>query len=79
MVCVRSDATSTWTEAGSEAVSRGSSAWMRSTVWTTLAPGCFEMINRMLGAPFDQAASLVFCGPSTAWPMSRTRTGAPWR
>ncbi len=45
-----------------------------STVSITLAPGCLKTTSSTAGLLFAQAASLWFSGPSTAWPMSRTRT-----
>ncbi len=81
----------TETVGGIAARSRGIAPMIRSTVSSTFAPGCFviaRMIVRSLrrslssGAPAPlnaHAATFTFSGPSTAVPMSRTRTGAPWR
>ncbi len=77
MVCVRSLTTSALTEAGSERSSAGSARLMASTVSTTLPPGCLWMSTMMARRPWIQAACFTSCGPDTACPMSRTRTGAP--
>ncbi len=79
MVWVRSLSVWTFTPAGREAVMRGSSALIRSTVSMTLAPGCLKMTRNTPRWPLAQAACLASSGPATAWPMSRTRSGAPLR
>ena len=79
MVRVRSITVLTWTEGGIAACRRGSSLRMRATVSITLAPGCLKINNWMPRRPFCHPASRAFSGPSTALPMSRTRTGAPLR
>ncbi len=93
MVCVASRITFTDTAGGSAARRRGSVALMRSTVSITLAPGCFVMTSTMARPPCTPAASsgdapapakaqaaiVVFSGPATAVPTSRTRIGAPLR
>ena len=75
IVCVRSDTSSTFTSGGMLFTSRGSFASTASTVLMTFAPGCLNTSSSTAGLPFCHAASLAFCGPSTAWPISRTRTG----
>ena len=79
MVCVRSLRMLILIAGGMEACRRGSSALIPSTVSMTLAPGCLKMTRKMPRLPSAQAACVVSCGPVTAWPMSRTRTGAPLR
>ncbi len=79
MVSVRSASTLTCTLGGIEASRRGSSALIWSTVVMTLAPGCLKISSCMPRRPFCQPASSRFRGPRMAWPMSRTRTGAPLR
>ena len=89
IVCVRSDSTLTLIACGIDARSRGIAATTRSTVSITLAPGSLRTATSTAllwptlnsGATpvpaYAHAASLVFSAPSTARPMSRTRTGAP--
>ena len=79
MVCVRSDRVKILIAGGIVACRRGSSALIRSTVSMTLAPGCLKMTRTTPRLPSAQAACVVSCGPVTAWPMSRTRSGAPLR
>ena len=64
---------------GKAAVKRGNWAMMASTVSMTLAPGCLKMIRKTPRLPLAQACCLASSGPATAWPMSRTRKGAPLR
>ena len=61
------------------AQARQRSALMRSTVSMTLAPGCLKTTRNTPRLPLAQAAFLASSGPATAWPMSRTRSGAPLR
>ena len=83
MVCVRSTMVSIFMPGGISAASRGIAALIWSTVSMTLAPGCLNT-SRITAlrapslSPFS-AAMLTSCGPATAWPTSRTRTGAPLR
>ena len=80
MVCVRSVMTATLIAGGIAACSWGSAALTRSTVSMTLAPGCLKTISRMPRRPFGQAAELgVLRRRRRRWPMSRMRTGAPFR
>ncbi len=67
------------TVGGIAARSDGRVAITRPTVSITFAPGCLSTISRTAGLPFAQAPRRAFSAPSTAWPMSRTRTGAPLR
>ncbi len=83
IVCVRSTMVSIFIPGGISAASRGIAAFTSSTVWITFAPGCLNTsrITALRGpslSPFS-AAMLRSCGPETAWPTSRTRTGAPLR
>ena len=79
IVVVRSRMVATLMAGGMLAVSRGSCALIWSTVSMTLAPGCLKMISRMPRSRFWKAAIVRSVGPSTAWPTSRTRIGAPLR
>ena len=83
MVCVRSMMVSIFMPGGISEARRGIAAFTSSTVWITFAPGCLNT-SRITAlrapslSPFS-AAMLTSCGPSTARPTSRTRTGAPPR
>ena len=50
-----------------------------STVVMTFAPGCLNTTRKTPRLPLLHAAWVVSYGPIVAWPMSRTRTGAPLR
>ncbi len=78
MVTVRSVRTVTSIAAGSDACNCGSNALMPSTTEITLAPGCRWMFRMIAGVWFIQAPSLSFWAPSTTWPTSLSRTGAPF-
>ena len=78
MVVVRSATMSTLIEGGHRGSACGSSALTRCTASMTLAPGCLKISSRMPLWPFCQAVISLFSGPSTATPMSRMRTGAPF-
>ncbi len=79
IVWVRSTGIAILIAAGIAARIRGSAFSIFATVSMTLAPGCLKTGSRIARVPFAQAASLSFSGPSMAWPMSRMRTGAPFR
>ena len=79
MVVVRSERMLTLIVGGIEACSVLSVPLIASTVVMTLAPGILYTTRKTLGLPLLQAACVESCGPATAWPMSRTRTGAPLR
>ena len=79
MVCVRSEITSTCTSGGMLFSKRGSRARTPSTASITLAPGCLNTSSSTAGLLSCQAETWRFCGPSIAWPTSRTRTGPPLR
>ena len=78
IVWVRSDRIDTWIAGGIEASSSGSMALTRSTVPMTLASGSRWTARMIARFPLYQPACWSFSGPETAWPMSRTRTGAPF-
>ena len=79
MVSVRSCTTVSVTPAGIARCSRGSSAWTRSTVSMTLAPGWRWMSITIAGLPWYQPPTLLFSRPSTTSATSRSSTGAPLR
>ena len=79
MVWVRSLSVKMWIAGGMASFRRGSSAVMRSTVLITLAPGWPKITRKMPRLPSAHAACLASCGPTTAWPMSRTLSGPPLR
>ena len=83
MVVVRSASTTTCSEPGRDADSRGSSARMRLTVSITLLPGCRWMFRMTAGtvrpSTLAHAASLEFSAASTTVPTSISRIGAPLR
>ena len=62
MVCVRSLKVKMSIEGGIEALMRGSSAMISSTISMTLAPGCLKMTRKTLRLPSAQAACVVSCG-----------------
>ena len=78
MVVVRSPSTRTSMEAGSDACSCGSSAFTRSTVSMTLAPGWRCTLRITAGVASAQAASRRFSASSTSRATSCTRTGLPF-
>jgi len=78
MVVVRLAIVSTLIDGGTEASACGSSAWTRCTASMTLAPPCLKTCSKIPLWPFCQAVSRVFSGPSTATPISRMRTAAPF-
>ncbi len=79
IVSVRSARTVSAIVAGSAACRLVSSARMRSTVSTTLAPG-WRLISRMIaGCRSSQLATRLSSTPSLTEPTSRSRTGAPSR
>ena len=79
IVPVRSLTTVSATPAGSWLLSLSSSARMRPTVSTTLAPGwrCTSMMTA--GWPWYQPPTLAFSSPSTTSATSEISTGAPFR
>ena len=79
MVVVRSERMLTLIVGGIEACSVVSVLLIASTVLMTFAPGILNTTRKTLRLPLLQAACVESCGPATAWPMSRTRTGAPLR
>ena len=79
MVWVRSLRVKTWIAGDMVAVSRGSAAWMRSTVLMTLAPGCWKITRKTPRLPSAQPADRRSSGAATAEPMSRTRSAPPLR
>ena len=79
MVMVRSLMILILTAGGIAAISRGSSALIRSTVSMTLAPGCLKMTRNTPRLPSAQAACFMSSGPETALPISRIRSGPPLR
>ena len=83
MPVVRSLSTSTFSDAGSPAVSSGKRFWIASTVAMTLAPGCrctFRTIAGWSSPPLaDQAPRRTFSALSTACATSVSRTAAPLR
>ena len=79
IVSVRSDTIESCAPGGSARSSSGSCARMPSTVWTMLAPGWRCTSTRTAWRPSNQAPFSVFSRSSSAWPMSRRRTGAPLR
>ena len=79
IVCVRSLRVKTLIAGGIVACSLGSASLILSTVSMTFAPGCLKMTRTIARFPSAQPACVVSCGPLTARPMSRTRSGAPFR
>ena len=79
MVLVRSVRMLTFTDAGSVAVSCGSSFLMRSTTEMMLAPGCRWMFTITAGVSFIQAAWRTFSASSITSATSVSFTGAPLR
>ena len=79
MVSVRSETTLMAIAGGREAIRRGSSRLMPSTVSSTFAPGRRWMLRPIEGCVPNQAASWLLAGPISASPTSRTRTGPPLR
>ena len=79
MVVVRSATVSTLIDGGIEASACGSSCSTRcSGVDDVRARLLVDQQQNAVVLPFCQAVSSVFSGPSTATPMSRMRTGAPF-
>jgi hypothetical protein len=78
MVTVRSVRSWTSIDAGSDAVSVGSSFLTLSTTSITFAPGWRWMLRMIAGVSFIHAASFVFSAPSTTSAMSMRRIGAPF-
>ena len=76
MVVVRSVRMETFTAAGSELCSCGSSFLIRSTTSMTFAPGCRWMLTITAGVSFIQAACFTFSASSTASATSESSTGA---
>ncbi len=79
MVRVRSVSTATWTDAGSERSSCGSSSLTRSATVMMFAPGCRWMLRMTAGVVFIHAASLSFSAPARTSATSPSLTGAPFR
>ena len=84
MPVVRSDKTSTLSDAGRPACNSGSCCWIASTVAITLAPGwrcTFKMMAAVSGDSCvpAHAPSRLFSAPSTTRATSRMRTGASLR
>ena len=79
MVWVRSLSVNTLMPGGIVARNFGSAALILSTVSMTLAPGCLKMTRMIPRLPSAHPACVVSCGPVTACPISRTRSGAPLR
>ena len=52
---------------------------MASATSTVLVPGCFCTPSEMARVSLYQPAILSFWTPSTTWPRSLRRTGAPLR
>ena len=69
----------TLTDAGSDALSCGSSFLTRSTTSMMLAPGWRWMFTMTAGVSFIQAASFASSAPSTTLATSESSTGAPLR
>jgi hypothetical protein len=67
-----------WTAAGSEACSWGSSCFTRSTTAMMFAPGWRWMLRITAGTSFIQAAWRAFSTPSVTVATSESRTGAPF-
>ena len=78
MVTVRSDSKDSCTAPGRLACSRGSMAWMRSTVSITFAPGWRCTLRMMARRSFDQAARRAFSAPSTTSATLPRRMAAPF-
>ena len=78
MVVVRSVRMFTFTDAGSEVVSCGSSCLMRSTTEMMFAPGCRWIFKMTAGVSFIQAAWRRFSASSTTSATSVSLTGAPF-
>jgi hypothetical protein len=78
MVTVRSVRSVVSIDAGSAAVSDGSSPFTRSTTSITLAPGWRWMLRMIAGVSFIHAASLAFSASSTTSAMSVRYIGAPF-
>ena len=80
MVVVRSERMLTWMVGGIEACKLDSSALDRLDRGDDVRAGDLDRRpERRCGLPLLQAAWVESCGPATARPMSRTRTGAPLR
>ena len=79
IMSVRSDTIESFAPAGSACDRRGSSARMRLTVSTTLAPGWRCTSNTTAGTPLYQAPTLAFSSPSEISATSLSRIGAPFR
>ena len=79
IVVVRSATTPTLMSGGIAAFSLTSCCLMLSTVLMTLTPGTLKMTRKMPGLLLLQPSWVSSSGPSTATPISRTRTGAPLR
>ena len=75
IVWVRSLMVEMWMVGGIASRSCGSAFWILSTVSMTLAPGWPKITRKMPFLPSAQASCLASCGPTTAWPISRTRSG----
>ncbi len=78
IVTVRSVSSVTSTAGGSDALSRGSSSFTRSTTSMTLVPGCRWTLRMIAGVAFAHAARREFSAASTASATSAIRTGAPF-
>src|SRR5262249_5037484 len=78
IVVVRSVRTATWMDAGSVAVSVGSSVLMRSTPAMMLAPGWRCTLTMTAGVRSTQADWRTSSAPSTTLATSDILTGAPF-
>ena len=79
MVLVRSVMIETWTPAGRDSSSCGSSCFTRSTTPMTLAPGWRWMFMITAGVVSFSAPSWVFSDDCTTSATSARRIGAPLR
>ena len=79
MVPVRSCTSVSFTAGGSAFLSRGSSAFSRSTVSITLAPGWRWTSTMTAGVPLYQPPTLTFSRPSSTLATSLSRTGPSLR
>ncbi len=77
-VSVRSVRMPTSTPWGRLDESWGNSSFTASATLITLAPGCRWTLTRMARLPPAQPASCAFSTPSTTWPTSARRMGAPF-